>query len=297
MIGRKFTLAAAVIIVGALPCLAQSAKPSVAAATGSVSPEQAQLLKTTEAFVRNLFAWGPAYQLKLGPLTQSPSPDFYVVPLQVTFKGQSDTGEVYVSKDGKTLFRGDMFDTNADPYADTRAKLHIQGNPAKGPADARVTLVEFADFECPHCQELEIVLKAMEDKYPVRLVYKDYPITQLHPWANTAAIGARCAFMQKPEAFWKIHDDLFANQDSITPENVWDKLAGFASQAGLDAASFKVCMSSPEAAKAVEANHADGEALGVNSTPTVFVNGRPAVGGDPEALQQLIEFELSAHPK
>jgi protein-disulfide isomerase len=296
MLGKKSILCVAALLIGVLPSLAQSAKPLDTKSPVAVSSEQAELLKTTEDFVRNLFAWGSSFQVKLGPLKQSPSPDFYVVPLEITFQGHSETGEVYVSKDGKTLFRGEMFDMKKDPYAETRAKLHIEGNPTKGPSDARVTLVEFADFECPHCKELEEPLKAIEEKYPVRLVYKDFPIEQLHPWAKTAAIGARCAFMQKPSTFWKIHDDLFANQDSITPENVWDKLTRFATEAGLDAAAFKLCMSSPEAAKVVEANRADGEALGVNSTPTVFVNGRSVVGGDPQALQQLIEFELSAHP-
>lgn len=303
MVCKKFILAAlaAAFLAGA-PCIAQTSSTaqgsktpaSAGSAAGAASPDQAQILKTTEAFVRNLFGWGQDFKLKVGPLKPSTSPDFYLVPIEVTLNDRTDNGEVYVSKDGKTLFRGEMFDTAADPYADEKAHLHIEGNPVKGPADARITLVEFGDFECPNCRALEPVLKDIFEKYKVRLVFKDFPLEQIHPWAKTAAIGGRCAFKQSPEAFWKMHDTIFGNQESISPENVWDKLVEFAGQSGLNADAFKSCLSSPDAAKEVEANQQDGLNLNVNSTPTVFVNGRPIVGGDPRALTQIIEFELAS---
>jgi len=295
MVRIKVTFGAAAMMLGALSCLAQGSK--VSPATAPSTPDQAQVLKTTEAFVRNLFAWGSDFKVKVGPLTQSTASDFYLVPIQVTLNDRTDDGEVYVSKDGKTLFRGEMFDMAVDPYAADRAKMHIEGNPVKGPVDARVTLVEFGDFECPNCRQLEPILKALFDKYKLRLIFKDFPLDQVHPWAKTAAIGGRCAFVQSPDAFWKIHDAIYGNQESITPENVWDKLNDFAAQAGLNADTFKACLSSPEAAKAVEANQQDGVALNVTGTPTIFVNGRPVAGGDPNALQQLIDFELAARTK
>jgi protein-disulfide isomerase len=203
-----------------------------------------------------------------------------------------------VSKDGKTVLRGDIFDLHKDPYAGVRDHLNAAGNPSVGPENAPVTLVEFADFECPHCREFSDDFASIKQKFPqVRLVYKDYPLTDIHPWAESAAIGARCAFMQSPAAFWKMHDTIFKNQDNITPDNAWDSLNAFAKDQGLDADAFKTCMSSPEAAKAVEANRADALALGINSTPTVYVNGRPVVGGDPATVTQFIQYELNAHPK
>jgi protein-disulfide isomerase len=295
MFCRKLVAGALGILFVAVSCLAQTSKPP-AASQNSSSSDQAALLKTTEAFVRNLFGWGPDFKLKVGPFKESGAAAFYLVPIEVTFNDRTDAGEVYVSKDGKTLFRGDMFDMGRDPYADDRAKLHVEGNPMKGPADARVTLVEFGDLECPNCRQLEPVLAAIFEKYKVRFVFKDFPLERVHPWAKSAALGARCAFIQSPDAFWKMHDTVFAEQDSINPENVWEKLTGYAAQAGLNAEAFKACMSSPEAAKAVESNQQDGLALNVTGTPTVFVNGRPVVGGDPNALQQMIEFEL-AHAK
>lgn len=295
MFQKKIIAGIVAMALSALSCLAQTSKPP--AAPASPTPDEARILKTTEAFVRNLFSWGPDFKLKVGPLGQSTASDFYVVPLAVTFNDRTDNGEVYISKDGKTLFRGEMFDMATDPYAAGRAKLHIEGNPVKGPSDARVTLVEFGDFECPNCRQLEPVLKTLFDKYKLRIVFKDFPLEQVHPWAETAAIGGRCAFLQSPDAFWKLHDAIYGNQESITPENVWDKLNEYAAQSGLNADAFKTCLSSPEAAKAVEANQQDGQALNVTGTPTVFVNGRPVAGGDPNALQQLIEFELSATGK
>ncbi|MGD0957481.1 MAG: thioredoxin domain-containing protein [Candidatus Acidiferrales bacterium] len=301
MLRRAFALSACSMFLAAMSCAGQTSKPASeqtpapAAERPSTTPEEARFLKSTEAFVRKLFAWSPEIKVQLGPLAQSAAADFYVVPIEVTVDDRKESGEVYVSKDGKTLLRGEIFDMSADPYAANRAKIRVEGSPAKGPADAAVTVVEFADFECPHCRELYGTLKVIETKYPqIRVVYKDFPLNQIHPWAETAAIGGRCAFEQSAEAFWKVHDSIFENQDVISTENVWDKLVGFASEAGLNADTFKACLSSPDAQKAVETDRAEGVALGVSSTPTVYVNGRPIAGGDPATLQQYIDFELPA---
>jgi protein-disulfide isomerase len=128
----------------------------------------------------------------------------------------------------------------------------------------------------------------------VRIVYKDFPITSLHPWAETAAIGGRCAFEQSPNAFWKMEDSIFEAQDSISAEDVWQRLVDFATQEGLNADTFKSCLSSPDTQKVVDASRAEGIALGVDSTPTIFINGRPLVGGDAPTLSHYIDFELQA---
>jgi protein-disulfide isomerase len=292
---RNALLGALTVLLLALPAAGQTPASDPAAPVVATSLEDAALLKSAEAFVRKLFAWGPEIKVKLGPLAQSTAADFYVVPVEVTLNDQKENGEVFVSKDGKTLLRGEIFDMRADPFADNMGKIHLDGSPSKGPADARVTVVEYADFECPHCRELYESLQGIEAKYPqVRFVYKNFPLTTIHPWAQTAAIGARCAYEQSPDAFWKVHDAIFENQDVISPENVWDKLVSFASQAGLNGDTFKACLSSADAQKAVDAEHAEGVALGVNSTPTAYVNGRPLAGGDPQTLDQYIDFELAA---
>lgn len=271
--------------------------PAAAQSTPAPAPtdDQPELIKHAEAFVRDLFAWGPGFKVSIGPLAPSPSPDFYLAPIHVTVNGQTDTGSVYISKDGKTFLRGEMFDMAKNPFVDNLAKLHVDDNPSEGPSNAKVTVVEFSDFECPHCREFSQILREVEPQYPqVRFVFKDFPLTQIHPWAETAAIAARCAFIQQPKAFWTFQAQIFDNQDLISAENVWEKVVAFAAQDNLDADAFKTCMSSPEAKAAVDGNHRDGEALSVNSTPTLFVNGRPIFGGDKSTLEQYLRYELSA---
>jgi protein-disulfide isomerase len=289
---RRLSLLIAIafaIVLASSPAFAQASAPAPPS-----TPDQAQLIHSSELFIRNLFTWGPEYKLKLGPLSPSPSADFFQLPIEVTIKDQTEKGTFFVSKDGKAFIRGELFDMAADPFAANRAKLHIDGNPSKGPATARVTLVEFSDFECPHCREVHKVLQSVSAHYPqIRIVFKDFPLTQLHPWAETAAIGGRCAFQQSPEAFWKVHDLIFDNQDVISTANVWDQVTAFAGQAGLDTDAFKACLSSPEAKQAVEANRDDGVALSVTSTPTIFINGRLLVGGDLPTIEQYVDFELN----
>jgi len=285
--GRFFAAVLAAVMIFSLGVQAQTS-PAAAAP----SPADAQLLKNTEAFVRNLFAWGPDFAVKLGPLGPSPSANFYQVPLTVTVHDQTDTGTVFVSKDGKTFLRGEMFDTSLNPYAENLKKLRLDGDPSTGPANAKITMVEFSDFECPHCRELYENLKTLLPEHPeIRFIFKNYPLTQIHPWAETAAIGARCAYIQNPAAFWKVSGLIFDNQDVISAENVWDKLNEFAAQAALDQATFKSCLTSKEAKDAVDNNLREGESLSVASTPTVFINGRPIAGGDKSTIIQYLTYE------
>jgi protein-disulfide isomerase len=259
-------------------------------------PSQAGLEKKVVTYLRELYAWGPKFQVALGPFKDSQVPGFYDVEVKVTVADQSDTGTILISKDGRFLFRGEINDLFADPFAANRALLHLESNPSKGPASARVTVVDFSDFQCPHCRLYYQTMKKIEPRYPqVRFVFKDFPLTDVHPWAMSASIAGRCVFQQAPEAFWKVHDAIFEDQANITPENAWNKFIQFAQQAGLPADSFKACMASPEARQAIEANMAEGRALKVASTPTIFVNGRPLPGGTEETLLQYIDYELASH--
>ncbi len=292
-----FVQGAALFALLAASCAAQSAAPRTRTGEGA-KPEAvpSSVTKNTEAFLRELYAWGPEIKVKLGAFTQSAAQDYYLVPVEVTMNGRLETGSVFVSKDGKTMLRGDVFDMAKDPFAANRSKIDLKDSPSRGPANARVTVVEFSDFECPHCQELYETLQTVEPRYPqVRFVHKDFPLAQIHPWAETAAIGARCAYEESPAAFWKVYGLIFQNQDLLSPENIWNKLIEFAGNAGLNQDTFKACLSSPGALKAVDASHAEGVALGIDSTPTVYVNGRPLIGGDPATLEQYIKYELATH--
>jgi protein-disulfide isomerase len=263
-------------------------------ASSSSSANQ-QLLNKVESYLRTLFAWDSSYQVKLGPLGPSKIPDAFEVPVKVTDgKGQSETGTVYVTKDGRYMFRGEIRDLNADPFAANVAKLHVEGFPSKGPADAKVTAVEFSDFECPHCREMFEILKVVEPEFPqVRFVFKDFPLTAIHPWAMTAALGARCAYQASPEAYWKFQDSVFTNQNAITADNAWDQITAYATAAGVSADSLHACMASPDTKKFIDDEIAEGKSLPVESTPTFFINGRPVINADKPALETLLRFELA----
>ena len=182
-----------------------------------------------------------------------------------------------------------------DPLADNLAQIRMTDAPALGDPKAPVTIVEYSDFECPVCRNLHDALRSILPNYggKVRVIFKDFPIEQLHPWARTAAIAGRCAYQQKPEAFWKVYDLIYDNQEIISAGNAWTKMVDYASQSGLEAEAFKSCMASPEAGAAVNASHANGVKLEVNSTPTVFVNGRRMVGADAHLIEQYINYELA----
>jgi protein-disulfide isomerase len=169
----------------------------------------------------------------------------------------------------------------------------LKAAPTTGNPNATITIVEFADFECPVCRNLHEALRGLLPNYPqVRMVFKDFPLEQIHPWARTGALAGRCAFDQEPKAFWKMYDLLYDNQDLISAANAWDKMVDYAGQAGLKADVFKACMTGPEAIAAVDASIANGKLLEVGSTPTLFVNGRRIVGADPHQLEQFLQYEI-----
>ena len=251
--------------------------------------------KNIEAYLRNLYAFGPDVKLVVGPLKESQVEGILEIDINLTSGENQQNAKFYVSKDGRYLFRGELSDMTKDPLAENLAQIRITDAPALGDAKAPVTIVEYSDFECPVCRSLHDNLRGILPNYAgkVRVVFKDFPLEQLHPWARTAAIAGRCAYQQKPEAFWKLYDLIYDNQEVISAENAWAKMSDYAAQAGLDANSFKSCMASPEAAAAVNASHANGQKLEVNSTPTVFVNGRRMVGADTRLLEQYINYELA----
>lgn len=266
---------------------------AVGAIAASAQAPQPATQKTIEAYLRHLYALGDNVQLTVGPLTETPIPGLLQTTVDLKVGDNKQTATLFVSKDGKYLVRGEMADLTKDPLAETRAKLKLKHAPALGPATAPVTLVEFSDFECPVCRQLHDILRGLLPKYPqLRVVFKDFPIEQIHPWARTAALAGRCAYQQEPAAFWKIYDLIYDNQEVISAENAWDKMLSFAGQAGLNPDALKSCMASPEAGAAIDASRQNGVELEVTSTPTIFVNGRRLVGVDEQTLQQYIDYEL-----
>jgi protein-disulfide isomerase len=281
-----------------LPSAAQTTSGSEKSPAPKPADSSAAKLGTVESrveqYLRNFYAWGPTYGVKVGPSKPSPIADLLEVPVTVSMGGQSDTAVVYVSKSGTFLLRGELTDMSVDPFADIRSKLHVGTSPSLGPEDAKITLIEFADFECPSCRQLDLVLRELLPRHPeIRLVFKHYPLTDIHPWAMTAAIASQCAYEQSPSAFWKMHDAIFDAQDVISPSNVWDKMLDLATQQGLNAEVYRSCMINPETATQVKATIDEGHALTITATPTTFVNNRRVVGPDKPLIEQYIVFSQS----
>jgi protein-disulfide isomerase len=180
--------------------------------------------------------------------------------------------------------------------AQDAVKLNVENAPAFGPAGAPVTIVEFGDLECPSCRaEAPVLRQLIPELYPgkVRVVFKDYPLESIHPWARAASIAGRCVFRQNKDAFWKFYDWDYENQDDITVETLKAKVLGWARSNSINAGELERCMDSKATDAEVSANYNEGKAAGVTGTPNLYVNGRKSPSAQLPGLQKMIDAELA----
>jgi protein-disulfide isomerase len=171
-----------------------------------------------------------------------------------------------------------------------RAEVSVDEAPFKGSATAPVTIVEFSDFHCPFCKRVLPTLGQLESQYgdKVKLVFRDYPIDNLHPAARKAHEAARCAHDQGQ--FWAYHDAVFATAPKASPE----QLKSYAQEVGLDVEAFEHCLNSGAYQAAVQRDVEEGTRVGVTGTPAFFINGRLVSGAQPlESFVRVIEEELA----
>ena len=252
------------------------------------------LQKNIEAYLRRSFALGPDVQITVASPAEIGNSGLLETNIDVKTEQGSDKVKMYITKDGRYLLRGELSDLSKDPLAENTSKLDLSKSPVLGDPKATVTIVEFADFECPVCRNLHDALRGLLPNYPqVKLIFKDFPIDQIHPWARTASLAGRCTYQQEPAAFWKFYDFIYDKQDLVSAANVYDKVVDFASQANLNQDAFKACLAAPQTTAEVDASLANGNLLEVRSTPTLFINGRRIVGADPHGIQQYIDYELA----
>ena len=170
--------------------------------------------------------------------------------------------------------------------------VSIDDDPILGDTDAPIVIVEFSDFECPFCarfrqQTFDQIIEQYGDD--VQIVFRDFPLSQIHPRAQQSAEASECADDQG--AYWEYHDVLFANQHALDT----DSLIGYAEELGLDVEEFTECVESGKYTDEVLADYNEGLTYGVTGTPTFFINGVRLVGAQPfEAFQQIIEEELNS---
>ncbi len=269
-----------------------AAKPPAAAAPAGKS---ALTKATLERYLRKVELWPPQVSVSIG----DPKPfirGLFEVKVHLSAGAATKDFLVYVSADGKTIFRGAVYNVDQNPFQADLRELTTEHQPSFGPANAPMTLILFSDFECPVCRE---EAKQLREKAPaeagneLRVVYTDFPLESIHPWAKTAAIAGRCAYRQGAGAFWDYHDWMYEHQADINANNLRAKLGEWARLKKIDAAQFEKCVETRATEGEVDVEIARGKKLQVDSTPTSFLNGRRLVGGVPwQNLIQIIRLEL-----
>ena len=183
----------------------------------------------------------------------------------------------------------------AKPFEEARAKLEkgING-PAKGPANAAVTIVEFSDMQCPHCKTAAPNLEQLLAQEPdVQFVFQNFPLPA-HNWAEKAADYVDCVGRASNDAVWKFIEKTFDEQNSITEANADEKLKSIATDSGVKGDEIAACAAKPDTKIRVEASVALGKAVGVTGTPMIFINGRALSGAAPvDLLKKVVDFQAS----
>src|SRR6201987_886820 len=268
-----------ILLLICLGCVAQSTPPDLA--------------RKIEHQVRSFYSLPPEVKVTVGAITPAsdvPGYDSVTVKLDQG-EGKQKDYSFLISKDRNTMLRMTKFDLSKDPYADLMSKIDVTGRPTRGAKGAKVVVVNFDDFECPYCASMHHMLfpeifKEYGDR--VTFIYKDYPLTEIHPWALHAAVDANCLADQNADAYWDFADTIHANKQQVDAEKTSgarleavDKMALLQGQKhNVDQAKLQTCLKAQNE-DAVRASMKEAEGLGVNATPTLFINGRKIDGAVP----------------
>jgi protein-disulfide isomerase len=245
---------------------------------GADTPKSAFDKPTLEAYIRHLFVLPAQLTVTVNDPKPAAFAGFKEVRVRIAQGAQFQDVNLFVSNDGKQIVQGNFYDIAKNPFKPDLDKLKPQYSPALGTAGAPVAIVLFTDLQCPYCKnEAEMLRKNLIQNYPtqVRLYFKNFPLTGMHPWAKAAAAAGRCVFAQKNETFWEYHDWVFAHQESLKPETLKNEILEWAKGVkDLDAVKLGACIDSKSTEAEVDAEIQQGQDLGITGTPTMFVNGR-----------------------
>ncbi len=236
------------------------------------------------AKVRQEFKIPTASEVRSGPLRQSPIPSLMATTVTVTNGRQKQEQDFFVTRDSSYLLLATPFDLAVDPRQQVLGTVITAGHPGKGPASAPVTIVEYADLQCAACARMhEFLEKELIPAYgsKVRVVFQPFPITAIHDWTLAGSIANQCAYQIKPEAYSDYRGLIMKNQGALSAANARDRLIDLAGQVGIDRLKLAACLDSKATLARVEQNFQEGQAIGVQSTPTTFINGRRVVGVPP----------------
>lgn len=264
----------------ALLCLACSAQNS----------PNSDLNRRIEKQIRSTFHIPAQVALKIGD--RKPSEFSGYDTLTVTFGTSQKPFDFLISKDSKTLVQMTKMDLSVDPGAELMKKIDVSGRPIRGSKDAKVTIVVFDDFQCPFCSRMhqtlfQDVLKDYGDR--VKVIYKDFPLYEIHPWAGRAAVNANCLAQQSSGAFWDFADTVHYNPRQIMGDKrplegqiaELDRITfELGKKHSVDATQLGQCVKTQKD-DAVKASVKEAEGLGVEGTPALFINGARLDGAVP----------------
>ena len=296
-IGRKLICPLFLVLtLAALGCHAQTPAQS----GQGLSPE---LTRRVEVLIRAKTSVPPNYDIHISPRTKSEVPGFDEIIVTFTTEGQASKPiRFLLSQDNKTLAQFTKYDISQDP----KGLVSGSNRPARGgPANAPVLIVGFDDLECPYCAKMHAQLfPALTERYKdqVRIVYRDFPLDQ-HPWAMRAAINANCLAAQSPTGYWNLVDYIHSHASTLGGEekslakanDTLDTLTrDEAKRQNVDLAALNACIAKQDDS-AVKASVKEAEALGVDSTPALFINGAKLEGAVPlEYVYKMIDNALTA---
>jgi protein-disulfide isomerase len=269
-----------ILLLVCLGCIAQSAPPDVA--------------RKIEHQVRSYYTIPTEVKVTVGAITPSQEmPGFDAVSVNIDGgDGKQKDYKFLISTDRATMLRVTKFDLTKDPFVEVMSKIDLKDRPTRGAKSAKVVAVNFDDFECPYCAAMHHTLfpeifKEYGDR--VTFIYKDDPLTEIHPWALHAAVNANCLAAQNFDAYWDFADYIHANKREVDAKpadarfDALDKMTMLQGQKhNLDAATLQSCVKAQNE-DAVRASMKEADGLGVNGTPALFINGRKIDGAVPIA--------------
>ena len=257
-----------------------------------------------EAYLRYLELWVPDVAVKIDdPKPISGMPGFTEVKVHLSYKTAAMDQTYYVSGDGQKVFKGDVFDLSKSPFQTALDSLKTDQQPGyNGSAEAKVKILVFGDFQCPYCKaEATTLRQQIPASFPgkVEVYFMDFPLDSIHPWAHPASIAGRCVLRQSSDSFWKYHDWIYEVQQDVTADNFNSKLMEWAAKNSVDAVQLGRCVDSKATEAEVNRTVAMGRELGVDATPTLYLNGRKLVDQMAQwpTLQQLITLEMDHQAK
>ena len=264
------------------------------------APAGSELNRRIEVMVRAKFDLPQDYTVSIGARKPSQVPGYDSLPVTFSKGAQTANVDFLISTDNTKLSRLQIFDLANDPVFN----IDLSSRPVRGNASAAVTIVNFDDLECPYCARMhqtltEDTLARYKDK--IRIVYKDYPLAEIHPWAMRAAVNANCLAAQSGKVYWEYVDYLHGHGQEVTGEDrnltrsnaALDRIARDLAAVGqLDTPMLNACLARQDET-AVKASVAFGDRLGVESTPSLFINGEHLIGAVPrEQLWLVIDRAL-----